>query len=132
MKSNSRKLRKEATRSAILQSALLIFSERGFDGASTRDIAAHTGVHHALINYYFDNKDKLWRAAVSFLFERQAAEMSFGGPAGNLKTRKKRRAPRGRSFCDGLSIDLSLRGQDDGNSKEVSEEGNKECARRKR
>ncbi len=82
---------KEATRAAILQSALLIFSERGFDGASTRDIAAHAGVHHALIKYYFDNKDTLWRAAVSFLFERQAAEMSFDAPTAKAKTRQGRR-----------------------------------------
>ena len=78
---NSRTLQKEATRAAILQSALLIFSERGFDGGSTRDIAAHAGVHHALIKYYFGSKDTLWRAAVTFLFERQAAEMSFDPPA---------------------------------------------------
>jgi len=88
---NSRTLQKEATRAAILQSALLIFSERGFDGGSTRDIAAHAGVHHALIKYYFDNKDTLWRAAVTFLFERQAAEMSFEPPAGKVKMRLSRR-----------------------------------------
>lgn len=91
MKSSSRTLRKEATRAAILQSALLIFSERGFEGSSTRDIAAQAGVHHALIKYYFQNKDMLWRAAVTFLFERQAAEMSFEIPPGQLKTRQQRR-----------------------------------------
>ena len=74
-----RTLQKEATRAAILQSALQIFSERGFDGGSTRDIAEHAGVHHALIKYYFDNKDTLWRAAVTFLFDRQALEELSGG-----------------------------------------------------
>ncbi len=90
---NSRTLQKEATRAAILQSALLIFSERGFDGGSTRDIAAHAGVHHALIKYYFGSKDTLWRAAVTFLFERQAAEMSFEPPAeaATAKSRLSRR-----------------------------------------
>jgi AcrR family transcriptional regulator len=91
VKSSSRTLRKEATRAAILQSALLIFSERGFEGSSTRDIAAQAGVHHALIKYYFQNKDMLWRAAVTFLFERQAMEMSFEIPPGQLKTRQQRR-----------------------------------------
>ena len=91
MKSSSRTVQKEATRAAILQSALLVFSERGFDGSSTRDIAAHAGVHHALIKYHFGNKDTLWRAAVTFLFERQAAEMSFDIPPGKLNTRQQRR-----------------------------------------
>ena len=88
---NSRSLQKEATRAAILQSALLIFSEHGFEAGSTRNIAAHAGVHHALIKYYFGNKDTLWRAAVTFLFERQAVEMSFVPPTGNAKTRLSRR-----------------------------------------
>ena len=88
---NSRTLQKEATRAAILQSALLVFSERGFDGGSTRDIAAHAGVHHALIKYYFGSKNTLWRAAVTFLFERQAAEMSLVAPAADTKTRLSRR-----------------------------------------
>ncbi|MDE0855101.1 MAG: TetR family transcriptional regulator, partial [Nevskia sp.] len=76
---------------AILQSALQIFSERGFDGASTRDIADHAKVHHALIKYYFNNKETLWRSAVTFLFDRQAAEMSFERPTGKLKTPRSRR-----------------------------------------
>jgi AcrR family transcriptional regulator len=83
---------KEATRAAILQSALQIFSERGFDGGSTRDIAEHAGVHHALIKYYFDNKDTLWRAAVTFLFERQAQEMGFQLPPGSMTSKQSRRA----------------------------------------
>ncbi len=86
-----RALQKEATRAAILQSALQIFSERGFDGASTRDIAEHAGVHHALIKYYFDNKDTLWRAAVTFLFERQVEEMRFDPPTVKANTRHNRR-----------------------------------------
>lgn len=88
---NARLRQREATRSAILQSALQIFSERGFDSGSTRDIATHAGVHHALIKYHFKTKDALWRAAVTFLFERQVAEMSFERPAGKLRTHKRRR-----------------------------------------
>jgi len=90
-KPTQRSLQKEATRAAILQSALQIFSERGFDGGSTRDIAEHAGVHHALIKYYFDNKDTLWRAAVSFLFERLDQEMTFEPPPGAMKSRQTRR-----------------------------------------
>lgn len=74
---NQRVRQREETQGAILQAALDIFSAKGFDGASTREIAAHAGVHHALIKYHFNTKDDLWRAAVRFLFERQTAEISL-------------------------------------------------------
>lgn len=77
---NARDRQREATRSSILQAALEAFSERGFDGVSTREIAARAGVHHALIKYHFENKDTLWRAAVTFLFHRQAEEFEAPGP----------------------------------------------------
>ena len=77
---NIRARQKAATQASILQAALEIFSEQGFEGASTREIAAKAGVHHALIKYHFDNKDTLWRAAVSFLFKRQADELQMPAP----------------------------------------------------
>jgi AcrR family transcriptional regulator len=77
---NIRARQKAATQASILQAALEIFSEQGFEGASTREIAAKAGVHHALIKYHFDNKDTLWRAAVSFLFKRQADELQLPAP----------------------------------------------------
>ena len=77
---NIRARQKAATQASILQAALEIFSEQGFEGASTREIAAKAGVHHALIKYHFDNKDTLWRAAVAFLFKRQAEELQLPAP----------------------------------------------------
>jgi len=64
----------------ILEAALQEFSAHGFDGTSTRAIAAKAGVHHALIKYHFQSKDLLWRAAVTFLFERQLAELAAFPP----------------------------------------------------
>ena len=75
---NTRVQQRETTRASILQAALEEFSEKGFDGTSTRLIAAKAGVHHALIKYHFQSKDALWKAAVTFLFERQIREV--GGP----------------------------------------------------
>ncbi len=65
--------RKQQQRSVITQQKLLdaavqAFSENGFKGTSTRDIAERAGVHHPLITYHFKNKDKLWRAAVDRIF----------------------------------------------------------------
>jgi TetR/AcrR family transcriptional regulator len=71
-----RRLRdKEVTRAAILDAALQIFAEESFEGATTRDIAARAGVNHAMIKYYFENKNELWKAAVVFLFERMRLEL---------------------------------------------------------
>src|SRR6202795_4666407 len=52
----------------LLESALVVFAERGFDGATTRDIAAHARVNLGLVQYYFGGKEKLWRAAVDRAF----------------------------------------------------------------
>lgn len=88
---NARTRQKEATRAAILQAALEVFAEHGYAAGSTREIAARAGAHHALIKYYFDSKEKLWREAVKFLFERQARELSFEPEPGALDTARGRR-----------------------------------------
>lgn len=61
------------TREVILQAALESFAEKGFDGASTREIASRAGVNHGLIPYYFGAKEKLWRAAVDRAFRELGA-----------------------------------------------------------
>lgn len=61
----------------VLASALEVFSREGFEGASTRQIAAGADCNHAMIRYYFGSKDELWRAAVSFLFERSERELAI-------------------------------------------------------
>ncbi len=52
----------------ILRAALEAFSENGFDGATTREIAARAGVPLGLLQYHFGGKPKLWRAAVDRAF----------------------------------------------------------------
>jgi AcrR family transcriptional regulator len=78
----------------ILDSAVKVFSEKGFGAASIREIAGHAGVNHAMIKYYFGNKEELWRAAVNFLLERQLRELDLnrifaeGNSDGPAATRK--------------------------------------------
>ncbi|MGB6318699.1 MAG: TetR/AcrR family transcriptional regulator [Litorimonas sp.] len=67
---------KARTRARILQCALEAFAEKGFEGASVREIAASAGVNHGLIRHHFKDKDRLWKAAVTFLFERLDEEMA--------------------------------------------------------
>jgi AcrR family transcriptional regulator len=69
----SKPARKQQQRSIVTQQKLLdaaidAFSENGFKGTSTRDIADRAGVHHPLITYHFKNKDQLWRAAADRIF----------------------------------------------------------------
>lgn len=66
-----------ATKQRILDSALMAFSEHGFDGTTMRDVAAVAGVNHAMIRYYFETKEQLWRAAVTRLFARIDEELDY-------------------------------------------------------
>ena len=63
------------TKQKLLDAALEAFSENGFKGTSTRDIAERAGVHHPLITYHFKNKDTLWRAAVTYVFHEFSAAL---------------------------------------------------------
>ena len=53
---------------ALLESALVEFGAKGFDGASTRVIASRVQAHQPQINYHFESKTALWTAAVDHLF----------------------------------------------------------------
>ena len=65
----------DATRERILAAALDLFSERSFEGASTRLIAERAGVQQPLLTYHFGTKEELWRAAVGQLFEDLARSL---------------------------------------------------------
>ena len=52
------------TREAILRAARQSFSERGYDSASLREIAAEAGVDPALVHHYFRGKAALFQAAM--------------------------------------------------------------------
>lgn len=67
--------RSEQTRTEILQTALDLFSTRGFAAVSLRDIAERVGVNHAMIRYHFGSKEELWRESADYLFERLAREI---------------------------------------------------------
>jgi TetR/AcrR family transcriptional regulator len=62
------------TRERLLDSALIEFSARGFEGATTRSIAARAGCHQPQINYHFDSKEALWEATMGRLFAEMALE----------------------------------------------------------
>lgn len=59
---------REDLRQQLLESALVEFAAKGFDGASTRSIAARVDAYQPQINYHFASKEALWEAAVDHLF----------------------------------------------------------------
>ena len=60
-----RQQRSTDTRERILQVAFQEFAERGFDGVSTRSIAALAGVQHPLVTHHFESKEGLWKAVLT-------------------------------------------------------------------
>ena len=59
--------RGEETRLRIIQAAIELFGEHGFLAASTRDIAAKAGVNAPALQYYFENKEGVYRACAEHL-----------------------------------------------------------------
>jgi AcrR family transcriptional regulator len=50
----------------IIESAIKLFSTKGFEGTSVREIASDAGVNVAMINYYFVSKEKLFESVVEY------------------------------------------------------------------
>jgi AcrR family transcriptional regulator len=48
-----------STKERILSAAEALFAQRGFDGASLRQLTAAAGVNLAAVNYHFGSKEKL-------------------------------------------------------------------------
>jgi AcrR family transcriptional regulator len=55
--------RGERSREVILEAAIQLFAERGYDGVSLDDITVRSGAKRSLILYYYKNKDELWRTS---------------------------------------------------------------------
>lgn len=77
--------RPEESRQAILKAALAEFAGQGIAGARTDSIAEAAGVNKALLYYYFEDKEGLYRATLeqvfSGLLERERAVLSSQGNA---------------------------------------------------
>jgi AcrR family transcriptional regulator len=76
-----------STKERILAAAEVLFAQRGFDGASLRQLTAAAGVNLAAVNYHFGSKDKLveqvFRRRLDALnASRLAALSNIAGAAG--------------------------------------------------
>ena len=68
--------RGEETRARIIAAAMRLFGERGYEGASTREIAASAGVNAPALQYYFDNKEGVYLACAEHIVSRVWEHMS--------------------------------------------------------
>ena len=57
------------TRESVLLAARSVFSRRGFEGTSTREVAEVAGVNNAMIYYHFKDKVALYRAVLARSFD---------------------------------------------------------------
>lgn len=81
--------RGDETRRRIIAAAIELFGELGFAAASTREIAARAGVNAPALQYYFENKEGVYRACAEYFAEevcgrfepvlRRATEALDGG-----------------------------------------------------
>ena len=56
------RMKGDARREQILQTAVSLFSQRGFKGTTTKEIARAAGVSEAMVFRHFENKDALYGA----------------------------------------------------------------------
>lgn len=58
----------ERTKGEILEAALVEFADNGYDGAKVQQIAKSAGCNARLIYHYFDNKERLYMAALRRIY----------------------------------------------------------------
>jgi AcrR family transcriptional regulator len=70
-----------STRDRIGAAARQSFAERGFDGATLRDVARRAGVDPALIHHYFGSKEQLFVSVMQFPIDTgRAVGLLLDGP----------------------------------------------------
>lgn len=81
----ARKSKEEAekTRQAVIESALDVFSEKGYAKATFDEIAARAGFTKGAVYWYFRNKADLIVALISEYMERKRMELSPDIPNGD-------------------------------------------------
>jgi AcrR family transcriptional regulator len=74
-KAKARLSRTEGVRSeALLETALILFSEEGYRDVTIQRIAKRLQVRHSLIYYYFESKESLFHSAVLHALEKVITE----------------------------------------------------------
>lgn len=67
----------KGTKLALILAAGELFAQNGLKGTSTREIATRAGSNIGCIHYHFGGKEKLYWAAVEYLFHRRITEQNI-------------------------------------------------------
>ncbi len=79
------------TRTRLVESAILHFAAKGFDGTGIREIAKSANANSALVAYHFCGKEGLYLEALRSIFSRKVSPVSLLAdlpPAGSPGARK--------------------------------------------
>ena len=68
--------RAELTRAKLIDAGKLLFSERGFDAVSVRDLETAAGVKRNLLAYHFGDKDTLWKVSADAIVGLMSSEFN--------------------------------------------------------
>jgi AcrR family transcriptional regulator len=82
----ARRRDKEATKKTLIAAAVEVFAQRGFDGATTREVAARAGVNEGLIQRYFGGKAGLLQAIVGNMCSEKLTACRMAPPSDSLKS----------------------------------------------
>src|SRR5262245_3765432 len=77
-------------RERLLETAGEIFAEKGFKGATVREIIDRAGVNIAAVNYYFRDKERLYIEAVKYAACGEPEDMRLAWPPGTSPVVKLR------------------------------------------
>jgi AcrR family transcriptional regulator len=100
--------RGEETRARIIEAAIRVFGNEGYERASTRQIAAEAGVNPPALQYYFDSKEGLHRACGEFLVARMREALGPVLDAGEAAARSGDRRRAVEALCDVLDAVAGL------------------------
>jgi AcrR family transcriptional regulator len=81
------RLSRQERREQLIQTALQIFSQKGFRGTTTKEIAQAAGINEALVFHHFTNKDELYAA----ILESKTAQADAGEFLEEMRRHAERR-----------------------------------------
>src|SRR4051812_5712364 len=77
---DERSRRGDETRRRLIQEGVRLFGARGFDGVTTRDLAAAADCNQAAILYHFGSKEEVYLAVARHVADHVRAELPAGLP----------------------------------------------------
>jgi AcrR family transcriptional regulator len=85
LEAGGRRRDREATKQALLAAGLQVFAERGYDAATTREVAQAAGVNEQLIQRYFGGKKGLLVAIIERFGEEERRCCAMPPPCESLE-----------------------------------------------